>query len=122
MHCDCSRARREARAEAFEEAAAVADACDFSQAAIDAADWSFATLLAIRYRALAATARAACAPKPLVRYTEAPEQERASGWPPSGATDRLSWISTNTSSGGTTVTGPSEPPGPWPDNPAEACK
>jgi hypothetical protein len=66
MRHDETRARREARAEAFEEAAA----------------WLRATghiLAADRYASLAATERAAHAPKPTVRYTEAPEQSRASG-------------------------------------------
>jgi hypothetical protein len=71
MRHDETRARREARAEAFEEAAEWCEDGDYAVIDVDFA--------AAHFRALAAAERAAHAPKPPVRYTEAPEQSRASG-------------------------------------------
>jgi hypothetical protein len=73
MRHDETRARREARAEAFEEAAEWCEDGDYAVIDVDFA--------AAHFRALAAAERAAHAPKPPVRYTEAPEQSLASTGP-----------------------------------------
>jgi hypothetical protein len=81
MKCTCERARREARAEAFEEARDLhimhrdMFRRDFGPEDEVASmhEWS-----ANHFSEMAAKERAACAPKPPVRYTEAPEPQRAS--------------------------------------------
>jgi hypothetical protein len=127
MHCDCSRARREARAEAFEEAAAYcAQGSDILFVVRQRhAEWVMVKA-AEHFAALAAAERLARDPKPPVRYTETPEPHRASSGPWSareGITDCVEdgWTTAH-------VTGwpdsyPFEALDPmWPDNPAEACK
>jgi hypothetical protein len=99
MRHDETRARHEARAEAFEDAASIVSGAFNYHEGRDV--W-------LRLRALAAKERAACARKPPVRYTEAPETERASG----GAWSEREGLGSY----------PFEALDPWPDNPAEACK
>jgi hypothetical protein len=91
MRCTCEQARREARAEAFEE---IAEWCeDERQEDGGLALHSIMDAVEEHCRALAAAERAPHAPKPPVRYTEAPEPEtppaeadgftteHATGWP-----------------------------------------
>jgi hypothetical protein len=84
MRHDETRARHEARAEAFEEAAALLDERRAHHERLlpdrmAAGAAGTLDLSAMDFRALAARERAASARKPPVRYTEAPETERASG-------------------------------------------
>jgi hypothetical protein len=151
MRHDETRARSAARAEAFEEAAAwltersrLFDSTTAEHGIV--VELVFAARAAANL-AKAARERAAHAPKPPVRYTEAPEQSRASMGPWSARES----ITDCVEDGWTTehVTGwpgddlkttvaklraarlaatdwpdsyPFEALDPWPDNPAEACK
>jgi hypothetical protein len=82
MNCTCEQARREARAEAFEAAAAYcAQGSDILFVSKQRhAEWVMVKA-AEHFAALAAAERAAHAPYAPVRYTEAPEPET----PPEGA-------------------------------------
>jgi hypothetical protein len=122
MHCTCERARREARAEAFDEAA----------------EWLRATghiLAADRYASLATSERAARAPAPPVNSGIFAQAMQGVGLT-AAALDRtvakripVDPIVDCVDDGWTTehVTGwpdsyPFEALDPWPDNPTEACK
>jgi hypothetical protein len=106
MRHDETRARREARAEAFEEAGRICGDRGYHE-------------FAIIFRRLMDEERATHAPKPPVRYTEAPERSRASSWPPNardGITDCVEdgWTTEH-------VTGwpdsyPFEALDPWPED------
>jgi hypothetical protein len=88
MNCTCEQARREARAEAFEAAAAYcAQGSDILFVSKQRhAEWVMVKA-AEHFAALAAAERAAHAPYAPVRYTEAPEPETPPAGPPSGATE-----------------------------------
>jgi hypothetical protein len=127
MRHDETRARHEARAEALE------DALLYLWRDEDGLEYVTGEIL----RTLAAAARAASARKRPVRYTEAPETERASGEAWSACEGNQQWTDPMgrrwklDDRGFSWIVGrypeplssyPFEALDPWPDNPAEACK
>jgi hypothetical protein len=113
MRHDETRARREARAEAFEEAARI---CDSGDTMTDGVSLYYAR----KFRLIAAAERAAHAPKPPGPYLEAPGGNRACTDPPSARESITDCVEDGWTTEHVTLTSyPFEALDPWPDNPAE---